>query len=92
MKPEQTCNGGDRAPGLRRRHNTPTGATLPQDESVGLDELATEAEADRPTEHSISAEDDLGAARHFRCEQRSPQATTWLKKGNDSESLLPPNG
>ena len=92
MKPEQTCNGGDGTPGLRRRHNTPTGATLPQDEPVELDELANEADADRPTEDSASAEDGFSAARHLRGEQHPPQAGTWLKKGNDSESLLPPNG
>ena len=92
MKPEQTCNGGDRATRLGRRHYTPTSAALPHDDPDEMDELANEAGADRPTEDSASAESGLGAARHLRGEQHPPQATTWLKKGNDSESLLPPNG
>ena len=74
MKLEQACNRGDGAARSRRRRRTDPEASIAKRCSEMLD-LANEADPDRPTDDSASAEDSLGSARQLRGEQYSPHAT-----------------
>ena len=87
----QTCNGGDRATRLRRRHYTPTVAALPQDDPDEMDELANEVAPDRPTSPPVRRKTASARLAHCAASTTRRTARPDRKKGTEANQLLPPN-